>query len=282
MNENKVVPFGKYKGRLVEEMVGDDNYVQWLTAQDWFRERYANLYQIVINRGGEPSETPEHNALQVRFLEDDFCWRFLRHVRAKRLAEAEEQLLAIHRDSLAAIAKDMEDCRKRIAEPIALSPSDYYRTQPDRGANELKRLQERQDKAKAELVTLEHEHAEHRSPPKIDRTITTRAFECQGIDVVLNVKFEAANAHRATAWEHTYQGKTGWFGSVENLQVNVEIKPTLGDDYPAVLRQMKTNRSNVLLLDRYTGTGATRDQLVRTFATADIAVAFRADFDNPV
>src|SRR2546423_13353639 len=33
-----VMPFGKYKGRLLEEILIDDpSYLDWLAAQDWFR-----------------------------------------------------------------------------------------------------------------------------------------------------------------------------------------------------------------------------------------------------
>jgi hypothetical protein len=48
----------------------------------------------------------------------------------------------------------------------------------------------------------------------------------------------------------------------------------IGDDYPSVLRQMKANGSRYLLLKEYTGTGATREQIIKTFATADRAVIF--------
>jgi uncharacterized protein (DUF3820 family) len=62
-----IVPFGKYKGRLIEEVLVDDpGYLQWLAGQVWFRDKFAVLYQVIINRGGEPQDTPEHNALQVK------------------------------------------------------------------------------------------------------------------------------------------------------------------------------------------------------------------------
>lgn len=78
---SNIVPFGKYKGRLIEEVLLDDpQYLQWLAGQAWFRDKFAVLYQVIINRGAEPEETPKHNALQVRFLENDFRWRFLRHL----------------------------------------------------------------------------------------------------------------------------------------------------------------------------------------------------------
>jgi uncharacterized protein (DUF3820 family) len=78
-DQGNVVPFGKYKGRLVEELLIDDpSYLEWLAGQAWFRDKYVTLHQVIINRGAEPEETPDHNALQVLFLEDDFCRAFLR------------------------------------------------------------------------------------------------------------------------------------------------------------------------------------------------------------
>jgi uncharacterized protein (DUF3820 family) len=53
-----VVPFGKYKGRLIEELLIDDPaYLQWLAGQDWFRTKFTVLHQTIINRGSEPEET---------------------------------------------------------------------------------------------------------------------------------------------------------------------------------------------------------------------------------
>ena len=66
----------------------------------------------------------------------------------------------------------------------------------------------------------------------------------------------------------------------------VEIKPAVGDDYPAVLRQMKAQAERndklslhrqVLLLERYTGTGATREQFVKTFEASGKFVVFRGE-----
>jgi hypothetical protein len=42
-------------------------------GQDWFREKYQRIYQLVINNFGEPSETPAQNKITVRFLDEKFC-----------------------------------------------------------------------------------------------------------------------------------------------------------------------------------------------------------------
>src|SRR5262245_17855383 len=74
-----IIPIGKYKGRTVEEILLEDpSYLEWLGGQDWFRTKHVNVYQVIINRGGEPQDTPEHNALQVKFLDEDFRERFIR------------------------------------------------------------------------------------------------------------------------------------------------------------------------------------------------------------
>lgn len=62
--------------------------------------------------------------------------------------------------------------------------------------------------------------------------------------------------------------------------LTIEIKPTVGDDYPAVLRQMKANGSDVLLVGNYVGTGATREQFIKTFATAAKRVVFLRDVET--
>lgn len=64
---SNIVPFGKYKGRLLEELFVDDPaYLQWLAGQDWFRVKYTILHQVIINRGdGAGSSGPRHRAI---------CW----------------------------------------------------------------------------------------------------------------------------------------------------------------------------------------------------------------
>jgi len=197
---SNVVPFGKYKGRLIEELLVDDpGYVEWLAGQEWFRAKFTVLHQVIINRGAEPEETPEHNAMQVRFLDDEFCRRFLRNF-------------------------------------VDLSPT-----------------------------TLIKVHFE-------------RQFEMRGIDVVLTTRSHELISNWSRSVEEPW--KSAW-------RFNIELKPAVGDDYPAILRQMKRLRSDdlapnferprgdfVLLIGAYTGRGATEEQFVTTFDTAGIRVVF--------
>jgi hypothetical protein len=188
-----IVPFGKYKGRLIEEVLVDDpGYAQWLTAQDWFRDKSAVLYQVVINRGAESQDTPEHNALQVRFLEGDFCQRFWRSF------------------------------VPGLNEPVKFSVE----------------------------------------------------FETHGTDVLFTCNFNYGQGMPIPLQEMFHSWKY-----YSDPKLAVELKPTVGDDYPAVLRQMKANGSTVLLLRDYTGVGATREQFIKTFEASGKRVVFLRDVE---
>src|SRR5262249_17274071 len=55
--EAHVMPFGKYKGRLLEEILIDDpSYVDWLAAQDWFRTEFPALHEVIVNFDAEEEE----------------------------------------------------------------------------------------------------------------------------------------------------------------------------------------------------------------------------------
>lgn len=65
-----------------------------------------------------------------------------------------------------------------------------------------------------------------------------------------------------------YENVDVWFviNSQEgNIDYKVEIKPSLGDDYPAVLRQMNNNKSKFLLIDTFSAIGANLEQVKDIF-----------------
>jgi hypothetical protein len=77
MSKLEIVPFGKYRGQPVEALAGDRDYCEWLSQQDWFRTRYPSIHPFHHQHFGRPEETPEHNALQALFIEEDFRRRFV-------------------------------------------------------------------------------------------------------------------------------------------------------------------------------------------------------------
>ncbi len=78
--DNETIPFGKYKGQSVEVLQQDRGYCEWLMGQDWLQTKFPSLRTIIINNFAEPTETPEHNALQARLLDDRFKMGLVRLV----------------------------------------------------------------------------------------------------------------------------------------------------------------------------------------------------------
>jgi hypothetical protein len=93
----------------------------------------------------------------------------------------------------------------------------------------------------------------------------TREFEVRGVDVML----------RARVFSVHHDGY-----EIRDEGAAIEIKPTIGDDYPAVLRQMKVNKSTVLFLREYVGKGATKEQFIKTFELSDMRVVFKRDVER--
>jgi len=204
-----VIPFGKYQGKTIDELlITDPQYLQWLCGQDWFRSKFVILHQVIVNQGKEPEDTPEHNALQAMFLNQDFCKKFME------------------------IAFDINN---RNVRRCNLKPEDFGKT----------------------------------------------AFEVSGVDVVIESLNPVNHIHSAVRHWHQL----------------VEIKPSVGDDYPAVLRQINAYRfiyevtrpgpwrmkatqdlvvGRALFLERYVGS-VSREQFVQIFTQSGVKVVFKDD-----
>lgn len=215
---NNLITFGKYKGQPVDVLQTDPQYVDWLMGQSWFAERHKNIYTVVINNFAEASETPEHNAMHVKFLSDDWrkklsvCieneWRMqylmIDYKAFNKACQSGQSGWAAMNDSISSMIKMYKESLKNFA------------------------LRE------SVLVAVEH----------------------YGFDAVVRI------------------GAGSYY---------CEIKPAVGDDFPAVIRQINSNGERarvtratgarlVLILGQYTGVGATFDQMVAMFSIAGIWV----------
>lgn len=230
----EIVPFGKYRGQPAEVLLQDPKYAEWLQGQDWFRQRYQSL-NIFISNFGQPADTPEHNAIQVRFLDPGF--------RLKLAIVVTGGDIVAHADSsrLSAMVNRM------LSDPRAA------------------------DKKHKEYPPNGHPLLSLGSP----------SFESGGVDASFCVTYGAD----VCAWSEHGEVLTY---SVEVIKpISVEIKPSLGDDFPGVLRQMRSlfeqrgGKANehallsyhgvgerVLLYSSYHGTGATEEQVISVFASA--------------
>lgn len=241
---HSVVPFGKYRDRPVAELAADRQYCDWLAAQPWFRERYADLYQVVIvNAAAPPEDTPEHNKLQARFLDIDYCKALLLTVCGKMLSDQCEYEFGLPYRELKKRIADAEETVKR------------YSGNPNPTKWQAEYLAEAQTKLAAAL-------AQKVEPPQFTKALLwswlkpTAGFECpSGFDVVIESR------------------RGFWF------KLFVEVKPSIGDDYPSVLRQIRAQQRRAghsceyacLVYERFAADGATEQQMRSIFGSVATA-----------
>lgn len=187
-NGKQLIPFGKYRGQPLEVLESDQQYLNWLTNQDWFRSGHPKLYSIVINNFAEPCDTPEHNQMQAMFLNQDFLHGFTDVVSKKR------------------------------GNGILVKP------------------------------------VEGRFPK----------FEEKGVDVFLPV-------------EIFLRKENGDHDNGHGISLAIEIKPSVGDDFPSVMRQMKKTESRYLFIRNYSGSGVSEEIFVQIFKSQEIDVIFERE-----
>ena len=178
--KTELIPFGKYKGQPVEVLQNDPQYTEWLLSQPWLIERYQSIQTVIVNNFSEPSCTPEHNAMQSRFLDQSFCFNVGEQISSRCIGE------------------------KSILEFIKVREDIDW-----------------------ELWFLED---------GVSSSIDMR-FESGGWDVVID-----CNITKREKWGEYDKEFTGAlvFGCSWNF--HIELKPTLGEEFPEVLRQVKSRK----------------------------------------
>lgn len=310
----QLVPFGKYKGQPVEVMQMDTGYCEWLSTQDWFRERYANVYQqVIINNFTEASETPEHNKLQMLFLDKDFY----RKIEAALPVDPPKLFYPQILDAVSEIKEQVKSDENYLEElERELKINEYYSDEENRKEKieklesippytleyfsiektlkylrnydesthkeELSRLRDKIEKTKMRIQELKDRHNsiidQRKDNTKYTYEVKTIEFELNGWDVFVGLKYKCE-----------IDLKTEFSASANPVYQEryIEIKPCLGDDFPAVLRQMKANSKKVrgtriLLIDEFSAAGATLEQVKQTFLLSDIYLIKLSDITEGI
>jgi hypothetical protein len=242
MNDDQsaiVIPFGKHKGSTVAELlVKDPQYVEWITAQGWFAQRFAEVHAAIISRGAGTDDTPEHNALQARFLDPVFreaCLRLLVPDHLKNvLKHGKNSVLNIYIDEIYSLngkrqsAQDMVDDKRRGA-GFFDTIIDAQRFLNSYSAK-ISAIESKKDKIRRAKWYLS----------------TGVKFEISGVDV--DIHWDWFPTKNAETTDYFY----------ETL---IELKPEIGDDYPTVMRQMQRLKCNALVAQTFTGRGVSETTL---------------------
>lgn len=258
---SEVVPFGKYKGQPIEALAADQGYLDWLREQPWFQTRYPNLHTIIINNFREPDETPEHNRLQAAFLDEGFQRRVFVALRPRAYS-----------DMRSALKNRIQDRLRDLNHSLQIHAGELQRYESQRGDGLHKDEWVEERIAKSTEVVKVLMAAMERTQAIVPEDLAWSfgvEFEAKGIDVELTVEAWATMPHLA------YYSSTDiqWYeDTLRSWTFKIELKPTLGDDYPAVLRQMRASGSDVLMVGEFHSAAINLEQLTKIFDTAGCRV----------
>lgn len=273
-----VIPFGRFKGRPYEALVEEPDYAQYLLRSKYgeLEREHPTLLLFLVKRFGMPDRTPAHNRLQNRFLDPSFALRMAiiasKEVREMIGSSRSLDVPAIWRKHAASTYRDL--LASKQAE-IRVFGTRYVTKAIDQVNTTLLEQAERiQVLCAGEVIT---------GPEIVDPVnATVHEFEDKGSDVSYSIYY-AGDVHTVTRDElgrevDMYIG--GAFYGCGGKRFTVEIKPVVGDDYPNILRQMKTSRSNQLLVGEFRATSASWDEVVKIFAMSKISVAHMEEVER--
>lgn len=291
MSKTDIIPFGKYKGQPVEVLQQDENYCQWLQSQDFVREKFPQLHTLIINNLQAPTETPEHNRIQVKFLSEDYRKQFFLawyggidgllkslamdiNFRTKYGYYQRDEAIDAYNINVF-INQSVEHIEKAYQQPKrqAKKTPDYvrYHKQVKEG---LKKI--------IKMLSFEEGIGSRDLNFEVGGSDVSCFLFCSSNHLKLNpVPYCSFFIYMGTGYRRDRLIKTDNLllrsGTYEEFRI--EIKPVVSDDFPAVLRQMNHQRSNVLFLEKYTGTGATKEQFIDFFAAQNIKVMFASEVE---
>ncbi|WKZ66515.1 MAG: hypothetical protein QY325_00985 [Flavobacteriales bacterium] len=248
--DDKIIPFGQYKGKPVEVLATDKNYTEWLLAQSWFKEKYLTIYNVVINNFREPADTPEHNKLQIKFL------------------KAEHRLKLAFLVNPRLFQNDSEFLNAEMKKIIKLK-------ELNQGKLFLQSIRSPNPKEEFGLYS--------KDLLRMSKPVFEHVDVCYSLSYGLSFHYE--NGH--------YQSGYREFAHRRLSTYWIELKPTVSDDFPQVLRQMKASmpveqsdwqrdRFYLLVVGAYTGTSATQEEFVAYFETQGYKVVFENEIERVV
>ncbi len=243
-NKTLIVPFGKYKGKPVEILLQDQSYVNWFSGNDELKQKYKDIYTVIINNfHPQAIDTPEHNQMQIRFMSEAHSLKLAFLISNKNLFQYNNKHFIDH------APKFINDLKS-----IAKDPSEFIQQFKRKNGNKL-----------LHLTKIDYETKE-------------------GLDVKYDVSYGYSDI--ISQPEYLFRKADDLFNKFWKyktfLSIRLELKPSIGDDYPTVLRQMKASKANILLIREYTGVGVTYSDFVNFFASQGIKVISEEEVNQEI
>ncbi|EKO3621927.1 hypothetical protein M3896_002652 [Vibrio metschnikovii] len=292
--KHSIIPFGKYKGQPVEVLANDKAYTDWLLSQSQFKQRNPELFNIIINNFQQPSETPEHNALQVLFLHEDFRAKFAiaAFKKCKVLLEhtIDYALILLNtypaikvKETQLALCRNTPEVESKVRHLSSLVGYEINKEKLDftRSPQWKSNKEELKKQSEYYAFQLAEDLWERNIQPYLSSTYACTApangsrviFE-EGYDVYFEVDIPIQTG-QPTLDKILLEGDIASADRWHWMRFKIEVKPCVSDDFPAVLRQMKHSGAEYLFIENYTGLGATKDEFELFFASQGITVIYK-------
>ncbi len=239
-----IVPFGKYKGKPLEKLMQDESYAKWLTGQDWFQDKFQSMYTLIVhNYHNEPIDTPEHNQMQIKFLDEFYCLKVAYLISKGDLFKFDS---ANFQKNVPSFLRELNINKKHFNRPHFEKLIERVKAKNNKGLLNLSKV----------------------------------LFEKESVDATYDVSY----GYSMGASESDERMFGSFFNQIWDCsyyyELRIELKPSIGDDYPSVLRSMKANRSNILIAREYNGTGVTWDQAKEFLNSQGIKVLEEAEIES--
>ena len=254
-----LVPFGKYKGEPITTLLNDTKYLDWCKQQEWF-QKFPIVYNICVNQtittSNQNSKTPEHNKLQNFFLKRSFNIEFIKKI--LRFDKYKNLLDKLY---------DSEEYKI------------YYENQ--------------------RFDTIDYGLESARIKPIFETIFNwdvTLSCDCNGSKIILNPKYyneqhviyEKLFKNINHMMSYSFNDPCKYTFPSMNINLYIEIKPLMGDDYPNVLRKMTTQKKitndkdgiYILLIDEYASSNTSKEQIIQIFRQSHIRVVFISELSN--
>lgn len=306
-----LVPFGKYKDKSVTELLADKNYVDWLKKQSWFSEN-SPIYNIVVNQTintTNNSKTPEHNKLQNLFLDKNNQKKILSKLFNKKINSYIDKVNTILQD------KEIIRCfgENNIPEfSVNLHNTTvkfeykfnwdlyihYYDIQEIILTSNLETEQIDKIKYKEQYDIKEKYKNDYAENYENNFNKHYEKYRLKYYEDILKYYEDILNHDTFLYVRKSNENQYDLIINICNIDNSVycELKPSLSDDYPCVLRKLQTQikltnneygrkynfglasdrrkLSLILLIESFTSKYTSKEQLIEIFKQHNIKVIF--------
>jgi len=301
-----LVSFGKYEGQPITTLINDTNYFNFLKNQEWFKKKYPIIYNICLNQtittNNQNEKTPEHNKLQNLFLDETNQIKLLNLVLGKigRRFKEKFELLISDKDFLGNFDNSTLEywvCgEKKNSYNNQLNNSDSGWILPEFNSSLKDSNIIFEDVYNWDFILYYDDCQTIRFETNyIKKNEKTKEYLYNILEKYDFIKDNFSESPRVLGtWIHEKECKIENKYSVSitavayDYMICCELKPILGDDYPCVLRKLKTQINLIkndrkfeesycifiLIIGSFTSIHTTKEQLITIFKQSKIKIIF--------